>query len=523
MHLKYSIDSVKMCDRCIFAYGWVFDSKRQVRELILRITDIDSVSNNLPVVTGKDRPDVAAAFPRERLARQSGWSAYVGVNRPIRCVEILVSLDDGTTLTLPVMVERGGIRLVQRLRKFGRTVLNALIGSTKYPVIETGSVGDDAALIDVIRCVLQTHELERICLVLDHSMGGGANQYRREWVKERLTKLPTLAVLYFEVQGMTWALDLHMPTGQVLKLPCSSALPSLLAVAKLIGEVFINDVVSFPDPARVPKWVSEWADSGASVTIAVHDYLLICPSPFLLNDAGRYCGIPSIDECRRCLQCNPNTFPVVQPGPDVVDWRQAWGVALSLTKQILCFSDSSRQHLLRAYPSLDTSKIAVVPHRVKSFSRGVNVPIEKPLHVGVVGAIGVHKGAAVLQGLVVEAAKHGCDLQITVFGTLEGEIDNRQIIVTGSYQHDELPSLIERSGANVFLLPSICPETFSYVTHELIELGLPLACFDLGAPADRVRDYVLGRVLPFGSTKQLLDDLISFHRDLQLTSPKEGL
>lgn len=520
--MKYSIDSVKICDRCIFAYGWVFDSQRQVRELILRITYLDGVSNNLPVVAGKDRPDVAAAFPDEQLARQSGWSAYVGADRPIRRVEILVTLDDGTALTLPVMMEPGSIRLVQRLRQFGRTVLNALLGSTTNPVTETVHAADDSALIDVIRCVLQTQGLDRICLVLDHSMGGGANQFRREWVKERLTKVPTLAVLYFEVHGMTWALDLHMPTGQVLKLPCSSALPSLLAASNLIGEVFINDVVSFPNPVRVPKWVSEWADSGASVTIAVHDYLVICPSPFLLNDAGRYCGVPGIDECRRCIQLNPNTFPVVKPGPDIVDWRQAWGISLGLAQQILCFSDSSRHHLMRAYPSLDIGKISVVPHRVVSFSKSVNVPIERPLHLGVVGAIGVHKGADVLRNLVVEAAKTGCDLQITVFGTLEGANKHSQIIVTGPYQHDELPTLIESSEANVFLLPSICPETFSYVTHELIDLGLPLACFDLGAPADRVRDYVLGRVLPFGSAKQLLDDLINFHRDLQLTSPKEG-
>jgi glycosyltransferase involved in cell wall biosynthesis len=130
----------------------------------------------------------------------------------------------------------------------------------------------------------------------------------------------------------------------------------------------------------------------------------------------------------------------------------------------------------------------------------------------------MHKGAGVVQGLAQEIAARGSPARITVFGTLEAAVDDDIVTVTGSYQHEDLPHLIECSGANVFLLPSICPETFSYVTHELVSLGLPLACFDLGAPAERVSRYSRGCVLQQRGAAALLDDLIAFHQDVHNTS-----
>jgi hypothetical protein len=44
-------------------------------------------------------------------------------------------------------------------------------------------------------------------------------------------------------------------------------------------------------------------------------------------------------------------------------------------------------------------------------------------------------------------------------------------------------------------VPSIWPETYSYVTTELMRLNVPVACFNLGAPPERVARYPLGRVI----------------------------
>ena len=120
----------------------------------------------------------------------------------------------------------------------------------------------------------------------------------------------------------------------------------------------------------------------------------------------------------------------------------------------------------------------------------------------------------VLQDLAAEIARRGLPVKITVIGSLHGRADAAVIRTTGPFARPDLPRLISESGANVFLLPSICPETFSYVTQELMSLRVPLACFDFGAPADRVAAYGLGRVVPRASSADLLDQLLRFHQDV---------
>jgi len=67
----------------------------------------------------------------------------------------------------------------------------------------------------------------------------------------------------------------------------------------------------------------------------------------------------------------------------------------------------------------------------------------------------------------------------------------------------------------MFLFPSVWPETFSYVTSELMALEVPLACFDLGAPAERVRDYAQGLVVSRIEAAAALEEIVAFHERLR--------
>ncbi|RYE64978.1 MAG: glycosyltransferase [Oxalobacteraceae bacterium] len=292
----------------------------------------------------------------------------------------------------------------------------------------------------------------------------------------------------------------------------------VLALARCgaIGQVFYNDAVSFADPGEVPGWLVAFkSQPGTSLVMAVHDYFAICPSQFLLNDAQRFCRVPEMTECQRCLPANGNEFATLFVERDMPSWRSRWLAALDAADEIRCFSNSSRELLLRAYPGLCKAAISVVPHRLPPQIRRPQVNIGAPLHIGVVGAIGFHKGAGVIAGLADVISARGLPVKITVIGTLEAAYNPSVVHVTGRYEKDDLALLIERSSANVFLLPSICPETFSYVTQEMIDLKLPLVCFDFGAPAERVGTYARGKVLPLTDASLLLDSLIRFHADMR--------
>jgi glycosyltransferase involved in cell wall biosynthesis len=78
--------------------------------------------------------------------------------------------------------------------------------------------------------------------------------------------------------------------------------------------------------------------------------------------------------------------------------------------------------------------------------------------------------------------------------------------------------MVEASGANVFLFPSIWPETFSYVVEELMQLEVPIVCFDMGAPAERIRHYPKGKLIPLSDAREILSRLNTIYAEL--TRPK---
>ena len=171
----------------------------------------------------------------------------------------------------------------------------------------------------------------------------------------------------------------------------------------------------------------------------------------------------------------------------------------------------------KAYPQIDDAKILHIPHKVTYLpSRLPRVKISSQLRIGIVGNIGFHKGALVVKALANEIKARGIDLKIVIIGTIDVSCDPSVVSQTGSYKHEEMPNLIERAGVNVMLFPSIWPETFSYVVQELIDMDLPVASFDFGAPAERLNIYSKGLVLDSFDPSRVLDNLTLFHRKIYL-------
>ena len=70
------------------------------------------------------------------------------------------------------------------------------------------------------------------------------------------------------------------------------------------------------------------------------------------------------------------------------------------------------------------------------------------------------------------------------------------LIIYGKYKRDELPVLMKKFEVDVIFIASIWPETFSYTTEEGIKMGMKVAAFDLGAPAERLKNYDKGIIIP---------------------------
>ena len=70
-----------------------------------------------------------------------------------------------------------------------------------------------------------------------------------------------------------------------------------------VDELFLNSPVSFDEPLLFADWLASMRTAHPKLRfiIAVHDYFAVCPSFVLLNADGRYCGIPDVSECAKCL------------------------------------------------------------------------------------------------------------------------------------------------------------------------------------------------------------------------------
>lgn len=63
---------------------------------------------------------------------------------------------------------------------------------------------------------------------------------------------------------------------------------------------------------------------------------------------------------------------------------------------------------------------------------------------------------------------------------------------------------------DLFFIPSIWPETFSYTTSEIMSMHMPVAVFPIGAPVERVKYYEKGLVLKETDAKSALKELQEF-------------
>jgi GT2 family glycosyltransferase/glycosyltransferase involved in cell wall biosynthesis len=347
-------------------------------------------------------------------------------------------------------------------------------------------------------------------LVVDHALGGGANSYRERTVKARLSAgQPVLLLL----TGRSAAADLELLDGGErwqLEIADASELRAIGDAGFALDEIFYNNMVGYPRPRELLTALTALREStGARLTLAVHDFYPVCPAYTLIAAHGSYCGVPDRNSCRQCLPFNAHA---TDPSHSSIDrWRAAWGDVLAQADDVLCFSQDSRAHILKAYPDA-AARCRVVPHAPEmAFEPKAAAPPERPVNVGVIGGINYPKGSSVVAALPAALRRLDPNARVTVIGQLVDDADARDVTVTGRFKPAELPELVETHGVNVCLLPSICPETYSFVCDEIMALDLPLVCFDLGAPPERVAGYAKGRVVPTVDVAAAAQALVDLH------------
>ncbi|MET3119115.1 glycosyltransferase involved in cell wall biosynthesis [Undibacterium sp. GrIS 1.8] len=526
--LKHGVDHVLIRENQIFAYGWGFVPGLNIRKVVL-VLHFDRIKANIELDAnyGQRRDDVRKKYHVIPEASDAGFLLLAETGeQKISSIELRWELSDNSILTTPVhftqrQEHENALSKVAHYAVLAKKSLLLLKNSGPKAVVDKilrYNSGKPKALDSVIWKKL-IHQLKsRPCaVVIDHDMGGGANIYRQRHIAERLASDENVLMLGFHIASLQYFVEFFDGRSPIrYSITSIEAFVYLLGHAK-IHHILYNCAVSFRQPLSVIKMlVTLRKHMHCELQVVVHDYFAICPSHFLINDKGTFCDVPGINECQRCINEHTDGFVSVSNIRDIRQWRLAWSALLIASDEVRLFSEASKRLLQRAYPDVPQNNWRVQPHALHTSVKRISISHSKELHIGVVGMIGKHKGAEIVNGLAREIQKRHSNIKITIIGAIEARVPSHIVDITGPYHPKQLSRIVQESGANVFLLPSIWAETFSYVSHELVDMGVPFACFNFGAPADLAKAYENGLVLSSMQPAAILDELQCFWRQIAL-------
>ncbi|MCJ2022343.1 glycosyltransferase, partial [Methylobacterium sp. E-065] len=373
---------------------------------------------------------------------------------------------------------------------------------------------------------LARHVAGRALLFVTHSWGGGIQRHLDDLIAQaRAEGTPVVLLQIDRTRNLAvhvayrGAAFLYLPNLDSLYLPrdadelagfVARLAPRLIHVHSLAGLRWaaaraIMDVV---------------AGSGRPYAWTLHDYSPVCHRNHLVQPDGRYCGLAAVAECRGCLARDADGFEEPDPG----ERRATFGRFLSGAARVFAPSSDTAGRIGRVYRDL---AITVRPHAeperaVRTTARHRPGRVRR---VAVLGGISMPEGGLVLQALAADARERDQPLLFTIAGycdpALEGGLERAGVTQTGRYatddptldrearaalqiaetgrhwEDDETFDLVTQVSADLILLPAIWPETYSYALTLALRTGLPVAAFDLGAPADRLRADPDGHLLPY--------------------------
>lgn len=331
-------------------------------------------------------------------------------------------------------------------------------------------------------------------LWLDHVLGGGTETYSQN----QFSKLKDTQTI-FRLQYNPFY-DCYMLTVPQTAAGC---IPNFGALKKTLqhfvfSEICVNNLVCWHDIPEMLALIQNYKTKNTQVKISMrgHDFYSICPSFNLLNCDNEFCRVSYKNGCENCIAAiqsfqSKRSREILFFGfKTIADWRKMWGEFFSCLDELIVFSHSTKEIFLQAYPIL-AEKIKIIPHEVSPLPK-VSVKVHEGINIAMLGNINsTAKGCLV----IAEMCLNNPDADIHLFAVGAYTHPPQNLVVTGKYSPAELPLLMEKYQIDIVFIPSICPETFSYTTSEAMSMGLPVVCYNMGAPAERVKKYAKGLVL----------------------------
>lgn len=347
-------------------------------------------------------------------------------------------------------------------------------------------------------------------VAFNHNLGGGATEYLIEKEKLALAEGYRFITVVFDIYTTRYYLSYKYRQYKFEYF--AKELDILLNQIPRIDQIWINELVTWQDFYPTLNQIVELKrQHQAYLKMLLHDFFSLCPAVNLMDCDGKYCEAAITEKCNCCIPDNKSNACLEYESGST--WRHHWCEFLLQCDEILAFSDDTARLFKKVYP--DVYHVRVIPHKPHYL-----LPLDKKakttetFNIGLLGVLCYKKGLEVVKSMVSYIEENHMNIRIKLLGISDEVIESPVFSCTGRYTREQLPRLTMQEDIDMFLIPSIWPETFSYTTSEIISMNMPLAVFPVGAPVARVKHYHKGMVTSGTDAKTVLTEMLSFADDV---------
>ena len=313
---------------------------------------------------------------------------------------------------------------------------------------------------------------------------GGACAYRDAKINDmKKNGINVILVLYSRGECTQWSVKLsYLDDMQILCKGINDV--ELLFKYYQIDKIIVDNLAFCEDTFAAIDFIKRMNEVYRSeIVYMFHDYFSICPSFFLLNKKTLFCNLNGCEN--KCICESP--FACIKSCNDINLWREKWKNFFLHVNKFIFFSESTKKIVSKIYPIVENGDI--IEHSpLCEFDTKYEYPYaETCLNIAFIGPFIPEKGSEYVIKLSKYINKNKINAKIFTFGNSYKNDENIQH--TGVYKREELPKLLNSYKIKVVVFLSPWPETFSYVVQECMQMGVPVVCFDIGAPAERIRKY----------------------------------
>ena len=249
--------------------------------------------------------------------------------------------------------------------------------------------------------------------------------------------------------------------------------------------VHLNHLLGF-----VPSIIPLIRNTGASVSITLHDYYAICDSWNLLDSGHKFCGIVDFFD-DRCQVCCASRRPHLR-SVDPIRRRIVMAEALASAHAVIVPSRAAGHQLREVLPHLP--KTYVIEPSVRQPMRHLNPGEGTELVVLVPGNLAINKGYLELRRIIDQSNDIGLPIQFRILGRVEPWIEKELVAISnvmllGRYDAKSFAS--KATGADLALFLSQWPETYCITFDEWKICGRACFYYALGALAEPHRRHGL--------------------------------